>query len=59
MLKKATGFIRNMLSPHSFGLMVVNGSYFRPMTGKSDNISLRYLSDDKYFEICEQIREAK
>jgi len=29
------------------------------MAGKSDNISLRYLSDDKYFEICEQIREAK
>jgi len=47
------------LSPHSFGLMVVNCSYFRPMAGKSDNISLRYLSDDKYFEICEQIREAK
>ena len=59
MLKKATGFIKNMLSPHSFGLMVINCSYFRPMAGKSDNISLRYLSDDKYFEICEQIREAK
>ena len=58
MFKKATDFIKNMLSPHSFGLMVVNCNYYRPMTGKSDNISLRYLNDDKYFEICEQIKEA-
>ena len=58
MFEKTTRLIKKMLSPHSFGLMVVNCNYFRPMTGKSDNMSLRYLNDDKYFEICEQIREA-
>ena len=58
MLQKAKRMIRDFLAPHSFGLMVVNCSYYRPMTCKPDNTSLRYLSDDRYFEICEQIKEA-
>lgn len=56
MIKKVTDFIKDMLAPHSFGLMVVNCNYFRPMAGKPGNPELRYMSDDKYFMICEKIR---
>ena len=38
-------------------MMVINGSYYRPMTKKAENASLRGLSDDKYLEICEQFRQ--
>jgi len=58
MLRKATGLIKRVLSPHTFGLMVVNCNYFRPMSGKADYKSLRYLNDDKYYELCEQIKQA-
>ena len=56
MIKKITGFIKDILTPHTFGLMVVNCSYYRPMVSKLDNLELRYMSDDKYLEICGQIR---
>ena len=57
MFKKVYGFVKDVLSADSIGVMVVNGSYYRPMTKKSENASLRSLSDKKYCEIFEQFRQ--
>ena len=59
MFNRLKNTIRNFLAPQSYGLMVVNCSYFRPMAGKRDYRSSHYLSDDKYLELCELIREAE
>ena len=57
MFKKVLNFVKDIVTPDSIGLMVVNCSYFRPMTKKAEYASLRELSDDRYFEICEQFRQ--
>ena len=59
MISELKNTIKNILSPHSYGLMVVNSNYFRPISGKHGYISDPYLSDDKYYELCEMIREAR
>lgn len=56
MFKKVYGFVKDIFTSDLTEMMVVNGSYYRPMTKKADNASLRGLSDDKYLEICEQFR---
>ncbi len=58
MLKKVLDFVKDIVTPDSIGMMVVNCSYYRPMTKKAENASLRGLSDERYFEICEQFRRA-
>ena len=58
MFKKIFDFVKDIVTPDSIGMMVVSCSYYRPMTKKAENASLRELSDDKYFEICEQFRRA-
>ena len=56
MIKKVYDFVKDVLSTDSIGVMVVNGSYYRPMTKKTENASLRGLSDRKYCEVIEQFR---
>ena len=58
MFKKVFNFVKDIVTPGSIGMMVINCDYYRPMTKKAENASLRGLSDDKYFEICEQFRQA-
>ena len=58
MFRKVFNFVRDIVTPDSIGMMVVNCSYYRPMTKKAEHASLRGLSDDKYLEICEQFRQA-
>lgn len=57
MFKKVYDFVKDILTTDSIGVMVINGSYYRPMTKKAENTSLRGLSDEKYCEIFEQFRQ--
>ena len=57
MFKKVYDFVKDILATDSIGVMVVNGSYYRPMTKKAENASLRGLSDEKYCEIVEQFKQ--
>lgn len=56
-MNKFKNMIKRIVSPCHFGLMVVNGNYYRPMANKENNLINPALSDEKYFEICEQIRK--
>ena len=58
MFKKTFQNIKRFFAPNAYGLMVVNGSYFRPMANKGNNMINPGMSDEKYFEICSDIRRA-
>lgn len=59
MLHKVKALCRKILTPQTFGMMVVNGSYFRPMDCSGAlHFSHKYFSDEQYLEMCEKIRES-
>lgn len=57
-MNKIKEYLRNLFSGQSYGLMVVNCNYYRPMANGKNNFTHKYLSDDKYLEICDQIKNA-
>ena len=59
MMNKVVRSIRNFLAPHAYGVMVVNGSYYRPLAHGKDSIGYHALNNDQYLELCETIREAR
>lgn len=58
-MSKFMEHIKMFLSAHSYGVMVVNCNYFRPMANGEKHFTHRYLNDDQYYALCEQIKQAE